>query len=312
MTAQRTTRPTALVTGASAGIGHEFARQLAARQHDLVLVARDRSRLEAVAAELTSRYAVSAEVLVADLSDRSALQTVADRVADPERPVDVLVNNAGYGQRRSFLRNDVAVEEAAFDVLTRAVLVLSHAAGVAMRERGRGRIVNVSSVAGFIASGSYSAAKAWVTTFSEGLASELAGSGVTVTALCPGFTNTEFQQRAGIGKPGPDFMWLDPTRLVSECLDDVDKGRVLSVPGLQYKAIVGTAPGRAPLGRPARSSRTPLNPGRRGTSRAARPKPHRAILRTLQNGTCLVCPFDTRELGPHLAIRLTREHPVLP
>ncbi|GAA2741259.1 hypothetical protein GCM10009868_06750 [Terrabacter aerolatus] len=155
MTAQRTTRPTALVTGASAGIGHEFARQLAARGHDLVVVARDRARLDAVAAELTSTYAVRVEVLVADLSDRSALQAVADRVADPGRPVDVLVNNAGYGQRRSFLRNDVAVEEAAFDVLTRAVLVLSHAAGVAMRERGHGRIVNVSSVAGFIASGSY-------------------------------------------------------------------------------------------------------------------------------------------------------------
>ncbi|HET9630999.1 MAG TPA: SDR family oxidoreductase [Terrabacter sp.] len=239
MTSQRTTRPTALVTGASAGIGHEFARQLAARGHDLVLVARDRARLDAVAAELTSRYAVTAEVLVADLSDRSALQTVADRVADPERPVDVLVNNAGYGQRRSFLRNDVAVEEAAFDVLTRAVLVLSHAAGVAMRDRGRGRIVNVSSVAGFIASGSYSAAKAWVTTFTEGLAAELAGSGVTVTALCPGFTNTEFQQRAGISKPGPEFLWLDPRKLVADCLHDVDKGRVVSVPGAQYKALVG-------------------------------------------------------------------------
>ncbi|MER7072135.1 SDR family oxidoreductase [Terrabacter sp. NPDC000476] len=239
MTPERTTRPTALVTGASAGIGHEFARQLAARGHDLVLVARDRARLDAVAAELTSRYAVATEVLVADLSDRAALQAVADRVADAGRPVDVLVNNAGYGQRRSFLRNDVAVEEAAFDVLTRAVLVLSHAAGVAMRERGRGRIVNVSSVAGFIASGSYSAAKAWVTTFSEGLASELAGSGVTVTALCPGFTNTEFQERAGISKPGPAFLWLDPVELVSDCLDDVEKGRVVSVPGLQYKAIVG-------------------------------------------------------------------------
>ena len=239
MTAERTLRPTALVTGASAGIGHEFAVQLAARGHDLVLVARDRARLDAVAAELTSRYAVDAEVLVADLSDRAALQTVADRVADPARPVDVLVNNAGYGQRRSFLRNDLAAEEAAFDVLTRAVLVLSHAAGVAMRERGRGRIINVSSVAGFIASGSYSAAKAWVTTFSEGLASELAGTGVTVTALCPGFTNTEFQQRAGIGKPGPDFVWLDPARLVSDCLRDVEKGRVVSVPGLHYKAAVG-------------------------------------------------------------------------
>jgi short-subunit dehydrogenase len=233
------TRPTALVTGASAGIGHEFCRQLAARGHDVVLVARDRARLEAVAAELQSRYAVSAEVLAADLSDRSALQLVADRVADPERPVDVLVNNAGYGQRRSFLRNDVGDEEAAFDVLTRAVLVLSHAAGVSMRERGRGTIINVSSVAGFIASGSYSAAKAWVTTFSEGLASELAGTGVTVTALCPGFTNTEFQDRAGISKPGPGFLWLDPAKLVSDCLDDVGKGRVVSVPSVQYKAIVG-------------------------------------------------------------------------
>jgi short-subunit dehydrogenase len=239
MTAEPTPRPTALVTGASAGIGREFAVQLAARGHDLVLVARDRARLDAVAAELTSRYAVAAEVLVADLSDRAALQTVADRVADRGRPVDVLVNNAGYGQRRSFLRNDLAAEEAAFDVLTRAVLVLSHAAGVAMRERGRGRIINVSSVAGFIASGSYSAAKAWVTTFSEGLASELAGTGVTVTALCPGFTNTEFQQRAGIDKPGPDFVWLDPARLVSDCLRDVEKGRVVSVPGLHYKAAVG-------------------------------------------------------------------------
>ena len=239
MTSDRMTRPTALVTGASAGIGHEFSRQLAARGHDVVLVARDQARLEAVAAELKSRYAVAAEVLVADLSDRSALQRVADRVRDPERPVDVLVNNAGYGHRRSFLSNDLAAEEAAFDVLTRAVLVLSHAAGVAMRERGSGTIINVSSVAGFIASGSYSAAKAWVTTFSEGLASELAGSGVTVTALCPGFTNTEFQERAGISKPGPGFLWLDPVQLVSDCLDDVGRGRVVSVPGVQYKAIVG-------------------------------------------------------------------------
>ena len=234
-----TSRPVALVTGATAGIGREFVTQLAQRGHDLVLVARDRSRLEEVAAELKRTYAAESEILVADLTDRRALQAVADRLGDADRPVDVLVNNAGFGLRRSFLRSDLADEEAAFDVLVRAVLVLSHAAGRAMRERGRGTIINVSSVAGFLASGSYSAAKAWVTSFTEGLALELDGSGVTATALCPGFTNTEFQERAGLSKPGPGIMWLDPTDLVADCLNDVAKGRVVSVPGLQYKAIVG-------------------------------------------------------------------------
>lgn len=234
-----TARPVALVTGASSGIGREFATQLARRGHDLVLVARDTARLEEVAAELQRSYAAESEIIAADLSDRSALQTVADRLGDTGRPVDVVVNNAGYGLRKSFLRNDLAVEETAFAVLTRAVLVLSHAAGRAMRERGSGTIINVSSVAGFIASGSYSAAKAWVTTFTEGLASELAGSGVTATVLCPGFVNTEFHERASLSKSGPSFLWLDAPRLVSDCLDDVGRGRVVSVPTPQYKAIVG-------------------------------------------------------------------------
>ena len=149
----------------------------------------------------------------------------------------MLVNNAGYGLKGSFLRNDLADEEQMFDVLTRAVLVLSHAAARAMVARGSGSVVNVSSVAGWMASGTYSAAKSWVTVFTEGLSTELAGTGVTATALCPGFTRTEFQQRAGIGTPGPDFLWLDATRLVRDCLDDVGRGRVVSVPGAQYKAI---------------------------------------------------------------------------
>ena len=232
-------RPTALVTGASAGIGREFALQLAARNHDLVLVARDVARLEALAAELRRDRGVDVEVLAADLSDRDALQRVADRLADPGRPVDLLVNNAGYGLKGRFLRNDIALEEAAFDVLTRAVLVLSHAGAKGMVERGHGAIVNVSSVAGYIASGSYSAAKSWVTVFTEGLSVELAGTGVSATALCPGFTNTEFQQRAGIGKPGPGFIWLDAPDLVRACLVDVARGRVVSVPGWQYKTAVG-------------------------------------------------------------------------
>ena len=211
--------PTALVTGASSGIGLQFARALAARGHDLVLVARDRARLDAVAAELSSTFAVAADVLVADLSDRAAVAVVAERLADPSRPIEMLVNNAGYGLRKSFLRNDVEVEEQAFDVLCRAVLVLSHAAARAMRDRGQGAIINVSS---------------------EGLANELAGSGVQVMALCPGFTHTEFHQRAEMTMsklPAP--LWLDADRLVGDALADLDRGRVVSVPGPAYKALVG-------------------------------------------------------------------------
>jgi short-subunit dehydrogenase len=230
---------TALITGATAGIGREFATQLARRHHHLVLVARDRERLEAVAAELRAAHGVDVEVLTADLSDRDALQRVADRLADPERPVDLLVNNAGYVLKRQFLDNDVADEEQMFDVLARAVLVLSHAGARGMVARGHGAIVNVSSVAGWLASGTYSAAKSWVTVFTEGLASDLAGTGVTATALCPGFTSTEFHDRAELPRRGPRLLWLEASELVSDCLDDVARGRVVSVPSPQYKALVG-------------------------------------------------------------------------
>jgi short-subunit dehydrogenase len=231
---------TALVTGATAGIGLSFAHQLAERGHDVVLVARNRARLENVSDDLRAKYRVSTEILVADLSDRAETGKVAERLADRARPVDLLVNNAGYSLKRRFLDNDIEDEEALFDVLGRAVLVLSHAAANAMRERGHGAIVNVSSVAGQIASGPYSAVKSFVTVFTEGLATELAGTGVTATALLPGFTHTEFHERAGVTMTSiPEFMWLDADKLVRDCLDDVAKGRVVSVPGAQYKAIVG-------------------------------------------------------------------------
>lgn len=229
---------TALITGATSGIGHEFAVQLAERGHDLVLVARDRIRLATVADELTQRSGIHVEVLSADLGERGQLQQVADRLADEDRPVEVLVNNAGYGLKDRFLANDIETEEAMFDVLARAVLVLSHAAAGPMRARGSGAIINVSSVAGFLASGTYCAAKSYATVFTEGLAGELAGTGVKVTALCPGFTSTEFHERAQLSTPGPAFLWLDASRLVSDCLDDVDRGRVISVPSPQYKALV--------------------------------------------------------------------------
>jgi short-subunit dehydrogenase len=176
---------------------------------------------------------------VADLSDRAETGKVAERLADQARPVDLLVNNAGYALKKRFLDNDISEEEAVFDVLGRAVLVLSHAAARAMRERGHGAIVNVSSVAGQITSGTYSAVKSFVTVFTEGLSAELAGTGVTATALLPGFTRTEFHQRARLNMSRlPKFMWLDADRLVADCLDDVSRGRVVSVPGPQYKAIV--------------------------------------------------------------------------
>jgi short-subunit dehydrogenase len=230
---------TALVTGATAGIGLSFAHQLAERGHDVVLVARDRARLENVSDELQATYGVDTEILVADLSDRAETGKVAERLADPARPVDLVVNNAGYSLKKRFLDNDISQEEAVFDVLCRAVLVLSHAAAGAMRQRGHGAIVNVSSVASFITSGTYSAEKSFVTVFTEGLSAELAGSGVTATALCPGFTHTEFHDRAGLNMSSlPGFMWLDAKRLVRDCLDDVAKGKVVSVPGPQYKAIV--------------------------------------------------------------------------
>ena len=231
---------TALVTGATAGIGRSFAEHLARRGHDLVLVARDESRLADVAASLRSAYDVAVEVLPADLADREALARVEARVADPGRPVDLLVNNAGFGLRHRFLDNDVDTEQEMLDVLVTAVMRLSHAALGPMTERGHGGIINVSSVAAFLPRGTYSAAKAWVNRFSEWAAVEYRPRGVTVMALCPGFTRTEFHQRMQV-RPGTGPLWLDVDFLVSRALADFDRGRMLSVPGGQYRAIVALA-----------------------------------------------------------------------
>lgn len=237
---------TALVTGASSGLGRAFALELARRGHDLVLVARDQTRLAERAAELRTTHGVEVEVLVADLADREQVQLVADRLRSQDAPVDLLVNNAGFGIRTPFTGSDVREEERMLDVLVGAVLVLSHAAANAMRERGHGAIVNVSSVAGFAAMGSYSAAKSWVTVFSESLAQELAGSGVRVQALCPGFTRTEFHRRGGMRMTGmPDLAWLDADDLVATSLRDLRRGVVVSVPSARYKvaaAVLRHAP----------------------------------------------------------------------
>jgi hypothetical protein len=234
--------PTALVTGATAGIGHAFVRRLAADRHDLVLVARDRARLEALATELRAAYAVQVEVLAADLTDDAGSRAVEARLADGDRPVDVLVNNAGFTVGRRFLAGDVEDEELMLRVLVRAVLRLTRAAVPGMVDRRRGAVINVSSVAGFLPRGTYGAAKAWVTAFSQGLAVELTGTGVQVLALCPGFTHTEFHDRAGIDmRRTPGWLWLDADEVVDAAFDALGRGRTVCVPGRQYQALVAVA-----------------------------------------------------------------------
>ena len=229
---------TALVTGATSGIGAAFSRALARRGWDLVLVARDEQRLEHEA----STYRAAGrrvEVLRADLSDRADVDRVAARLEDDGRPVAMLVNNAGFSVREPLTGTDVAQHDRAFEVMVRAVLVLSGAAGRAMRERGEGRIVNVSSTAGRMTMGGYSAIKAWVTVFSEGLANELAGTGVRVMALEPGWVRTEFHERAGISASSmPSALWLDADDLVDAALRDLSRGKVVSTPSLRYKALM--------------------------------------------------------------------------
>jgi short-subunit dehydrogenase len=229
---------TALITGATAGIGAEFARQLASHGDDLVLVARDTVRLQTYADELAARYRVRVEVLGADLTVRAQLRQVEERLADVDRPVDLLVNNAGFGVNQLFVGGDVDAEEQMLDLLVVAVMRLSHAALPGMVARGTGGVINVSSVASFIAGGTYSAAKSWATVFSESMGRQLASTGVTVMALCPGFTHTEFHQRADMDVSHlPDWMWLDVEPVVSGALTDFRRGRTICVPGAQYKAL---------------------------------------------------------------------------
>jgi uncharacterized protein len=235
-------RPTALVTGPTAGIGRSFATALAGRGYDLVLVARDRTRLEELAADLHRRFGVDVEVLPADLADRVALATVEKRVADASRPVDLLVNNAGFGHRRPFSDNDVEEEQAMLDVLVTAVLRITHAAVRPMAARGSGAIINVSSVAGFLRRGTYGAAKAYVTSFTEWLDATYRGQGVRAMALCPGFVKTEFHQRMGVSRDSaPGWMWLDADRVVRYALEDLERGKSLSIPSRRYRVLVTLA-----------------------------------------------------------------------
>lgn len=230
----------ALITGATSGIGEAYAETLAERGHNLVLVARSADQLESLAARLR-RSGVTVEVLAADLAERDQLDTVAERVAGtgPAGPVDLLLNNAGFGVGEPFRTSDLAVQQNMVDVMVTAVMVLSHAAANAMVDRRHGFIQNVASVAAFFPNGTYAAAKAWVSTFTMGLDAELEGTGVQANALCPGMVRTGFQDRAGMQDvKAPSWVWLDVDDVVTEGLQALEKGRSISVTSHRYGAMV--------------------------------------------------------------------------
>jgi short-subunit dehydrogenase len=228
-------RPVALVTGASGGIGRAFALALAERGHDLVLVARDTARLEGVAKEIGEGAGAGAEVLTADLTDPVALATVEARVTDPARPVDLLVNNAGFGTYGRFAELPIERETREIQLNVVALVRLTHAALEGMVGRGRGGVINVASIGGLQPTPSwatYGATKAFVISFTEAIHEELKGSGVRAMVLTPGFTRTEFQDTAGVDPSEvPGFMWQDASTVVEHALTSYERGRASSVPG---------------------------------------------------------------------------------
>jgi uncharacterized protein len=236
-------RPLALITGGSAGIGATFARQLAARGYDLILVGRHLDRLESVAGALIRTHGIAVEALVADLATGAGQQAVEARISASDR-LDLLINNAGFGTMGRFMDTDLEVQDQMHRLHILATLRLTHAALPGMTARGRGAIINVSSVAGFVAtpgSVSYCATKHWMNCFTEGLYLELkeAASPIKVQALCPGFTYSEFHDRLGFDRQRvPAGLWLQADDVVGQSLRGLERGQLFVVTGWKYRLAV--------------------------------------------------------------------------
>lgn len=227
----------ALVTGATAGIGESFTRLLAKKNYNLILVARDLPRLQERAQKLEADFGIKTHIIQADLATDSGSKLVEKYIA--ENPIDVLINNAGFGLNKAFTTSELEAEQQMHDVLVRTPMRLMHVAIPSMKVNNRGVVINVSSVAQWIAGGTYSASKSYLTVLSESLHTELSATDIKVTALCPGFTRTEFHQRGRMSMKGvPEFMWLNSDWLVEKAWADAFKGKAISVPGWQYRALV--------------------------------------------------------------------------
>jgi short-subunit dehydrogenase len=235
-------RPVALITGATAGLGRVFARRFAASGHDLIIVARDSTRLEALADELTLQHGVHVEVISADLARDDGMRRVADRIAQEPR-LSILVNNAGFGTRGRLVTRPVAEQATMLELHVMAPMIHTRAALPGMIERKKGWIINVASVASFTYSAgnaNYCASKAYLRVFSEALSLELDGTGVQVQALCPGFTHTEFHERAGMDKSTmPKWLWLDAERVIDESIAQLERnGPTVCIPSKRFSLIV--------------------------------------------------------------------------
>ena len=231
----------ALITGATAGLGAEFARQLAADKYALVLVARDANRLQSTANQLADEFGASVEVLPADLVTEAGLAAVTARLSDTTRPVDLLVNNAGFGLVTVFDQSPIEDEVRHLDLLVGVPMRLTHAALGQMVPRQTGTIINVASVAGYTPRGTYGAAKAWVLSFSRWANIHYRRHGITVTAVAPGFVHTEFHQRMKARTDNiPRLLWLTPDRVVTDALRAAARGKAVTVPTLRYKLIVAS------------------------------------------------------------------------
>ena len=232
----------ALVTGASSGLGAEYVRALARAGHNIVLVARDRDRLQALGDQVERDFSVATEVLPADLHAPGDVASVATRLADARRPVRVLVNNAGYGIGEDLATSDVGEERNHLAIHVTVPLELTKAVLPGMLERAEGRVVFVSSVAGYLARGSYSAHKAWGLSMARSLNATYKSRGVHVSAVAPGFTRTEFHQRMSMNiSMYPRFLWLQAPYVVARSLRAVEAGRAVTIPSLRYKTLVAVA-----------------------------------------------------------------------